>query len=137
MKKIFLIVLICYSNLGLSTPNKMSGYQDFIRESNKLRLNQELKIYKKQQEFLSRFFKRKMTHLQEVAKLQEGLELGNKEKNKKIASLIDQKKKDFKFETRKLRQEFFKNELRSEIENFNLKMRQRKQAFNKSSSATI
>jgi hypothetical protein len=137
MKKVFLIVLICYLNLGLSAPNKMSGYQDFIRESNKLRLNQELKIYKKQQEFLSRFFKRKMTHLQEIAKLQENLELGNKEKNKKITSLIVQKKKDFKLETRKIRQEFFKNELRSEIENFNLKMRQRKQAFNKSTSATI
>ncbi len=137
MKRVFLIVLICYSSLGLSAPNKTTGYQDFIRESNKLRINQELKIYKKQQEFLSRFFKRKMVHLQEVGKLQESMEWGNKEKNKKIASLIAQKKKDFKLETRKLRQVFFKNELRSEIENFNLKMRQRKQAFNKNSSTSI
>jgi len=136
MKRVLLIVLICYSSLGLSAPNK-AGYQDFIKESNKLRINQELKIYKKQQEFLSRFFKRKMLHLQEVGKLQESMEWGNKEKNKKIASLIAQKKKDFKLETKNLRQMFFKNELRSDIENFNLKMRQRKQAFNKSSSTSI
>jgi hypothetical protein len=130
MKRIFLTVLICYSIVGICAPNKMEGYRNFIRETNKLRLDQELKIYKKQQEFLSKFFKRKMNHLQEIAKMQEDLEWGNKPKNKKITELIVQKKKEFKFETKKLRQEFFKNELRSDIENFNLKMRQRKQAFN-------
>ncbi len=137
MKKIFLIISLSYVSICLSAPNKISMYQDFIRETNKLRMDQELKIYKKQQEFLSKFFKRKMTHLQEIAKLQEGLKPGEKEKNKKIVALITQKKKEFKLDTLKLRQDFFKNELRSDIENFNLKMRQRKQAFNKNTSTTI
>ena len=139
LKKLFLIALISYSGFILSAPNKnmITGYQDFLRESSKLRMDQELKIYKKQQEFLSKFFQQKMIHLKEISKMQEGLEWGNKEKNKKIVAMIEQKKKAFKFEAVRMRQEFFKNELRSDIENFNLKMRQRKMAFGKKTSKTI
>lgn len=139
MKKIFLIIFVCYSNFSFSAPNKnmMEGYQNFLKETSKLRVDQELKIYKKQQEFLSKFFKQKMIHLKEISKMQEDLEWGNKEKNKKIMAMIMEKKRAFKLQTKRMRQEFFKNELRSDIENFNLKMRQRKQAFGKSTSATI
>jgi len=115
----------------------MEGYQNFLKETNKLRIDQELKIYKKQQEFLTKFFKQKMIHLKEISKMQESLEWGNKENNKKIMAMIDKKKNTFKLQTKSMRQEFFKNELKLEIENFNLKMRQRKQAFGKSNSTKI
>lgn len=139
MKKLFLTFLLCYSCISFSAPNKkmMESYQSFLKETGKLRIDQELKIYKKQQEFLSKFFKQKLIHLKEISKMQEDLEWGNKEKNKKITAMILQKKKAFKLQTKKMRQEFFKNELRSDIENFNLKMRQRKQAFGKSTSEKI
>lgn len=139
MKAIFLIVFVCYSSFALSATNKnmMEGYQNFLKETNKLRIDQELKIYKKQQEFLTKFFKQKMIHLKEISKMQESLEWGNKENNKKIVAMIEQKKKAFKLQTKIMRQEFFKNDLKLEIENFNLKMRQRKQAFGKSNSVKI
>jgi hypothetical protein len=139
MKAIFLIFFVCYSSLAFSAPNKnmIDGYQNFLKETNKLRIDQELKIYKKQQEFLTKFFKQKMIHLKEISKMQESLEWGNKENNKKIMAMIEQKKKAFKLQTKSMRQEFFKNELKLEIENFNLKMRQRKQAFGKSNSVKI
>lgn len=139
MKKIFLIVFVCYCGFAFSAPNKnkMDGYQNFLKETNKLRIDQELKIYRKQQEFLTKFFKQKMIHLKEISKMQESLQLGNKENNKKIIAMIGQKKKIFKLQTKKMRQEFFKNELRLDIENFNLKMRQRKQAFSKGATEKI
>ncbi|TDJ07318.1 MAG: hypothetical protein E2O68_03845 [Deltaproteobacteria bacterium] len=140
MKLVLLIFLVSFSLPLLSntkkvkTENKqnwMKEYKSFLNQNSKLRMGQELRLYKKQREFLTTYYKKRMTHLKELAKIQKNLKWGNKKNNKKIMALITKKKEEFKKNSKVEREAFFQKDLKAEIDSFNRKMKQRRGLFSK------
>ena len=140
MRPIFLIFLVSFSLPLFSAPKKintekktnwMDEYKSFLDQNSKLRMGQELRLYKKQREFLTTYYKKKMAHLKELAEIQKTLVWGNKENNKKVMALIKKKQDEFKKTLSAERKAFFKKDLKAEINGFNKKMKQRRGLFNK------
>jgi len=140
MKSILLIFLVSFSLPLFSATKKakpekktnwMNEYKSFLHQNSKLRIGQEIRLYKKQREFLATYYKKKMAHLKELAAIQKKLEWGNKKKNKKIMALIKKKQEEFKKASSKEREAFFQEDLKADINSFNKKMRQRRGLFNK------
>ena len=140
MKPVLLIFLLSFSLPLFSAPKKintekktnwMKEYKSFLTQNSKLRMGQELRLYKKQREFLTTYYKKKMTHLKELAVIQKKLKWGNKENNKKVMALIKKKQDEFKKVLKTEREDFFQKDLKAEIKGFNKKMKQRRGLFNK------
>jgi hypothetical protein len=140
MKSVLLIFLLSFSLPLFSAPKKintekktnwMKEYKSFLKQNSKLRMGQELRLYKKQKEFLTTYYKKKMLHLKELAQIQKKLKWGNKENNKKIMALIKKKQDEFKKAQKTEREDFFQKDLKAEINSFNKKMKQRRGLFNK------
>ena len=140
MKSVLFIFLFSFSLPLFSAPKKintekktnwMKEYKSFLTQNSKLRMGQELRLYKKQREFLTTYYKKKMIHLKGLAVIQKKLKWGNKENNKKIMDLIKKKQEEFKKALRTEREDFFQKDLKAEINSFNKKMKQRRGLFNK------
>ncbi|RLA67809.1 MAG: hypothetical protein DRQ88_01790 [Epsilonproteobacteria bacterium] len=138
MKSILLIFLVSFSLPLLSSTKKftaenkanwMKEYKNFLNQNSKLRMGQEIRLYKKQRQFLATYYKNKMTHLKELAGIQKKLKWGNKKNNKKIMTLIKKKQQAFKKVSQKERKLFFQQDLKAEINTFNQKMKQRRSLF--------
>ena len=140
MKALILIILLSLSFTTFSGSKKPASeldpdwkkkeFKSYLKQNHKFRVEQELKLFKKQKEFLSRYYQKKLAHLKEIAKIQDQMELGKPAKNKKILNILKKKKRAFEKNQKREREDFFQKDLKAQIDKYNQKMKQRKGLFN-------